>query len=300
MITAFQKQIEKASVLYPDWTGPAVDIPGWAKTYQRCRPILMRIYASAPHWQQAEKDGIKHVSPILVAFCASPAEVKAQVGAGLWKQVHHAKLTSNKHRLTLMLRMGWSFEQSLIWPTRRRFDPWKYRSYGNAKLHQAARLAGDGGDVVEWLMLLRDCARMGVQIDPSWGRKRLRREHDAAALEAVLKNADPTPWAKSWFIDVDGYSFSLLTSEVALATEGATMSDCVRGYAPYCRSGVEVVLSIQGPERATCSWRRGDPALQVKGRFNRSVSLKCVRAAESARTAYEEVLRQQSERGRSK
>ncbi|QFT81182.1 hypothetical protein FIU89_11230 [Roseovarius sp. THAF27] len=293
-MTSVREQIARASTLYPDWTGPVVELPGWASTFRKCRPILSRIYASSRHWQQAEKDGIRHVSPILVAFCASPAEVKAQVGAGLWKQVHHAKLTSNKHRLTLMLRMGWSFEQSLIWPTSRRFDPWKYRSYGNAKLHQAARLAGDDGDVVEWLLLLRDCARMGVQIDPSWGRKRLCREHDAAALKAVVARSDPTPWSKPWFFDFDGYSFSLLASESALATEGVTMSHCVRSYTYECRKGREFVLSVQGRERATCSWRIGDRAIQVKGRFNRPVTPRCRKAAKAARTAYEGVLREQS------
>lgn len=72
-----------------------------------------------------------------------------------------------------------------------------------------------------------------------------------------------------------------------LVIEGATQRHCVRSYARACRLGAEVVMKIDGVERATCSWRVGDSLIQVQGFANSQVSGECHKAAQAARAAFE-------------
>ena len=274
--------------LYPDWTGPKTALPPWVLNFGllKCRPILSRVYLSAAKWQQAEQDGIGNVAPMIVHFNADPRGIKELVGREVWRKIHHATLKSNVDRLVLCRLAGWTIEEAMLFPTKGRRRARAFLEHGKSALLLACRLARHTDEIREFLIMAQDVQRMGGNPDPAWGRKRLRREHDALALKRAFDSCDPTPWARPWYHDVGAYSFALLKSESELAMEGACQRHCVRSYARACRAGTDVVLRIDGAKRATCSWRVGDRAIQVKGFANSKVSAECLAAAKKARAAY--------------
>lgn len=279
---------EWARTLYPDWTGPKVVLPNWVSAYglSRNRMIVQRVYASSGTWQQAVADGLENISPIIVLFNLRPGEIKQTVGTEAWKKVHNGSLKANVDRLVLKMCGGWTFEEALLFPTFMRRRAKRYFRKSKTAVLSACRNATSAEDFEAQLIMAEDFQRMGGQLDQSWGRKRLRKEHDARAMERVIKFSDPEPWSKAWFFDHDGYSFSLLKSEAELALEAALQRHCVGSYAHACRQGQTVVLRVEGRERATCSWTSRDSHLQVAGKFNRKVSPGCQAAASVTRAAY--------------
>lgn len=281
--------------LYPDWDGKLIQMPTWAIRVGLSKhpQVKRRIYAAGPHIHQAVADGIEQVAPILALLNASPAEAKARLGGEYWKTVHHSTVTANANRMVFGLIGGWSLPEIMAMPAMNKPGAKALLSHnGKTVLQMAGRLAAKGGDLRDFLAMARDIQRMGGTLDLAWGRKRLRREHDALVMAAAVRWASPTPWAEPWFHDVGPWSFSLLKSELELMIEGGVQRHCAWSYARDCRSGKETVLSIQGPERATCSWPKGGTSIQVQGRFNRDVSAECVLAAKEARLAYLAHLRQ--------
>lgn len=279
--------------LYPDWAGPAVALPAWVSQYglSRFKPLISRVYASAPKWVQADADGIANVTPIIVRYNLHPHQIKEQIGGEYWKRIHHAKLKTNLDRMVMMMVAGWSLDEAMLFPEKeQKRGLWLTKAEKGPAL-LACNLAEKRGELLEFLTMATDLRRMGGVIDPGWGRKRLKREHDAAAIKMMMERSDPTPWAKPWFCDVGAYSFRLLTSEAELAIEGITQRHCCRSYAKDCRTGKEVVMQIEGPERATCSWRPGLADIQVKLFANNAPSKETVMAARAARanfTAFQE------------
>lgn len=275
--------------LYADWDGKPINLPAWATRagLRRSPQAVRRIYAAGPHIAQAEADGIAHVSPVLALLNASPAEARARLGGEHWKAVHHSTVTANANRLVFGLLGGWSIPEIMAMPPMNRPSA-KYllSHHGKTVILMAGRLAAKGGDFHEFLTMARDVQRMGGTLDLSWGRKRLRREHDALVMAYAVRWASPAPWADPWFHDVGPWTFTLLKSELELVIEGGIQRHCAGSYARDCKAGRETVLSIQGPERATCSWRKGGTEIQVKGRFNADVSAECVLAAKEARLAF--------------
>lgn len=275
--------------LYAGWDEKPIDLPGWAiRAGLRKHPqVVRRIYAAGPHIKQADADGIGNVAPVLTLLNASPAEARKRLGGENWKTVHHATLTANANRLVFSLIGGWPIEEVMAMPAMNKPKAKSLLShYGKSVIQMAGRLAVRGGNFDEFLGMARDVQRMGGTLDLSWGRKRLRREHDALVIARAIRWASPVPWAEAWFYDVGPWSFSLLKSEAELVIEGGVQRHCAGSYAQACRTGKETVLSIQGPERATCSWRKGSAEIQVKGRHNGDVSAECVLAAKEARLAY--------------
>ena len=274
--------------MYPEWDGYHAEIPSWAVRagLLKYNPIVRSIGATAALWKRAEADGIPQIAPALVLFAKPPDQIKADVGGEIWRRMHHAKISANVDRLVLRLIGGWTLDEAMEWPAWRRAKPC-ISSHGKSALLWACRNSATKGDFSDNLQLARDFQRMGGVVDPAWGMKRMRREHDAKAVQFAMRSANPEPWAKPWFCDVGPYSFSLLKSELELALEGATQRHCARSYALACRDGREVVLRIEGPERATCSWRVGERYIQVKAACNKPVMDETEVAAAEARRLFE-------------
>lgn len=274
--------------LYPDWTGNKVKMPSWfiRSGLQKKTPIVRRLYASASKWEQAERDGLHSLAPIIVAFNKEPREIKKIVGGVYWREIRQSKTKSNVDRLTLMMLGGWSIDEAMTFPAKTRKHAKSFLHVGKSTLLMACKLSEKHGDLSEQLIIARDVQRMGGKICPEWGRKRLKREHDSLIVKKIMDNSDPTPWSKPWFFECNGYTFSLLKSESELVLEGALQRHCSRSYAAMCRSGKEFVFSIQGRERATCSWGRGESGIQVKGFANTAVSEDCVNASIAARKEF--------------
>lgn len=279
--------------LYEGWGGPRVALPDWVirAGLVKYKPLLQRIYATAANWQQAEADGIGQVAPMLVYFGGSVQDSKAQAGAH-WKSIHHAKITTNIDRLFLLMVGGWRLDEAMLWPAASyRRSKTLLKGHTRQTLIAACRLCSNGKDLRDWIITCTDIDRMKGIVDPSWGRKRVKREHDALVIKTIMERSDPTPWAKPWHLDIGPFTFSLICSETDLALEGATQKHCAKSYAKDCRNGDEIVMRILGPERATCSWRPGQPDIQVKAFANREVGAECYRAAREARLAFESTMR---------
>lgn len=286
----------RSSALYPDWDALNVELPDWVVRHglRKCNKLVGQVYASAKIWQQAKEDGIANVAPIIVKFNKSPQEIRQEIGGLYWKQIHHATTKANVDRLVLMVIGGWTLDEAMLFPIKGKTSAKMYiGNYGKTALLHACRLSAKGGDFRDQLTIAQDVQRMGGVIDPCWGRKRLKKEHDALVVKRMFDRTDSTPWAKSWFFDVGAYSFALLKSETDLAIEGATQRHCIASYASACRSGRETALRIDGAEHATCSWKKGDSQIQVKGFANSQVSAECIAAAKEARVAYLATIQQE-------
>ena len=275
--------------LYPDWEQQRFALPNWFTRYGLGQFTCMKaeVYSCAKKLQQLDADGLSNLAPIVVLFGANPAEIRAKIGGEKWKILHHSTTRANVDRFVLCRIAGWTLDEALTFPTKSPRRAKSFLTYSKTALLAACRLGGERGDLTEQLIIASDIVRMGGAIDPTWGRKRTKREHDVLAVQKMIAATNSEPWAKAWFFDVAGYSFSLLKSESELAIEGVVQRHCVRSYAASCRAGKEVVLQITGEERATCSWRRGEPHMQVQGFANLAVSPQCVAAARVARKSYE-------------
>lgn len=275
--------------LFPDFEQNAFRLPVWFARagLSKYKPLVSMLRASWAQWAQADKDGLTHLAPFIVLFNAPPAKIRKEVGGHVWHRIRTANVTTNANRMVLRLVGGWTLEEAMEWPVHERRGALKLVKFNHkSELLTAFRHTAPGERVLDNLILARDFTRMGGMIDPTWGKGRLKREHDALAMKRALDSSDPTPWAKPWFCDIDGYTFTLLTSETELAMEGISQRHCCRSYARSCRNGVETVFSILGPERATMSWNSRYQELQVKAFANRAVKTATRWAAHRAISKY--------------
>jgi hypothetical protein len=227
----------------------------------------------------AERDGIPQVAPILLAFSGRPDEVRARIGKGLWKRVHHSCLKSNISRAIAKITTRLDFATIMEIPeSALRETVGQCKSSGESAVTVAARIAKTRAEMREAVMLARDTARMGGSPNPKWSLRRLREEHDRLARDLALKDADPTPWADPWEWCHDGFRFRRLVSNADFAAEGRVMRHCIAGYASRARRGDETAFAITGDERASASFDRGGH-IEIKGRHNRLVSTRCHRSA---------------------
>lgn len=241
--------------LYPDWTPPKY--PQWLEKMKR-GPVKSvfanRLHYNARKVRQADADGIDQLVPIIIAAEAEPADLRRELGSGVWKKIHHATQATNGKRATIWLhflgKKPWS-EIVEIKPCHlgsvlnsiKRNEQWTSVYYAGTR--------ASSGRFHQTEMLYRDAARMGVQINPKWSLTRLRKEHDAASLKAALRKASSTPWAKPWSTSVDGFKFERLISDQDFAYEGLSQRHCVASYARTAKRGDLVVFRVTGADRAT-------------------------------------------------
>ncbi|MEL6646983.1 MAG: hypothetical protein AAFQ05_04650 [Pseudomonadota bacterium] len=220
-------------------------------------------------------------------YNAPPAEIKKTVGGHNWHKLRTSSTKANVNRMVLRLVGGWSFEEAMEWPAHERRHAKSFLKFSTKSvLLIACRHTQPGERLLDNYRLAEDFVRLGGTIYLTWGRKRLKREHDALAVKRALDSSDPTPWANPWYFDIGGYTFTLLESEAELAIEGASQRHCCRSYAQACRYGTETAFSIIGPERATMSWNSRLDALQVKSFANGPVSSKTKTAASRCVSEY--------------
>lgn len=282
-------QLILTHTLYPDWDGENRQPPEWIEKFglSKCIPLVSNALQSKEYLDQAEQDGLHHLTPIITLFKAEPAQIKKQVGGEIWRAFRTTTHKANVNRLVLIMLGGWTIEEALILPTNIKGHAKSLLGRSKTAILLASKLSTTDQQFKEHLTLCEDVQRMNGILEKTWGKKRLKREHDALVIKRMTNASDPTPWDKPWFFDCDGYTFSLLKSETELAIEGARQRHCVRSYAHACRNGLEIVVSIQGRERATASWRViGSETPQIKGFANSNVSKDLILATVEARQAF--------------
>lgn len=273
---------DAATPLLPD--APVWREPQWLHDagFRKKGDLYRWMMRSAPLIRQAEADGIPQVAPILAAYRLPPAEVRAIIGAGLWRRVHHGDVIDNAWRARIKLTTKLPFATIMDIPRGAfREVAGMVAHRGETAVTVAARIACNRNQMREAVMLVRDTVRMGGEVSPAWSLRRLREEHDRLAREHARRRADPTPFAEPWRCEIDGFTFTRLVSAADFTEEGAVMRHCIAGYARDAKAGRETAFRIEGPERASVSFAtRGH--VEIRGRLNSKVTEPCRRAAMKA------------------
>ena len=260
------------NTLFPEYEMGAFRLPPWFIRYglKNHHHLVRMARNSWKHWAQTDADGCENLSPFVMMYGEPPKEIKKIVGGHMWNRIRTATTKTNLDRMVLYTLLGWTLDEAMCWPEREKRHAMGFINspYSKSVLLVACRHTKPGEKLLHHFQLARDIERMGGTIDPTVGRKRLRRQHDALVLKREQERSDPTPWAPPWRCRIDGYTFTLLTSALDLAVEGASQRHCCRSYADACREGREIVFKIDGPQRATVSWNTHYQSLQVKTAWN--------------------------------
>lgn len=247
-----------------------------------------------PYINEAERDGLYHLIPAILAHGASPQQIRAKIGRGSWRRVANNSVSRNLLIMRAALRC-----------------PVKYRDDAFVRLLEmpsgilpSVRHGADADEIIAaritprkrrdeffaTLHIVSDTRRMMLpaEFNPEWGLARMRREHELATKAVMQQRYSAKPFASDWAFEKDGYSARLLTSQLDIATEGATQHHCVASYARIAAKGDYAVFRIDGKERATAGIR-GRQVDQVYGACNAQVSDECLKFARMVASHYSAV-----------
>lgn len=244
--------------------------------------------------EQAKKDGIENIAPLIIKTGNSPHEMKKQLGKGLWKKLAHNSASRNK-LIVQRTRHGSTIEalQSMS-STALKLDvrdeilalrdiPWKNVVGGKGKVRVIARYISD---------YYRMQGQMGLPVSRDLKWSTTKSLHDESVR--LYNERNRLAYIKDFNIpsDVlrefscDGVIFSLLTSGQQVVDEGREMHHCVGSYAKSVANGGYLVYKVEGDERATLgitiSYEGGKAAYmyqQCYKKCNEQVSAKTKAAA---------------------
>lgn len=202
---------------------------------------------------EAERDGLHHLIPAIVAFTAPPSVIRTAVGKGMWKRIAANSRTRNA-RILQHAQTAPSISERFVW----------LQQFPSGVLNGVQGLDPDAEALAARLTpwrnplsfqhtahIIRDARRMLGDLNPAWGLARIQREHDRAVMERRSRTFSNKPFAQPWAFERGGYKAELLTSKLAIAVEGDTQHHCVGSYASMAADGRYAVLRIEGPHRAT-------------------------------------------------
>lgn len=234
--------------------------------------------------RQAQRDGIEHVAPILVALGCEPAVAKKRVGPASWRHVHHSPLGTNLKRANALLRSNIPLADLIAFPTKALPGvPKAAVRYSTEAVVYAGHVATNTREFREAVMLAHDAAGMGVNLNLKWSLKRLSKEHDRAAMEVARRSASDVPWQEPWSTEVDGFTFTLLRSARDFSAEALMQRHCIASYIGAARQGSCYVMKIEGLERATVRFYPVSISVaEVKALYNGEVSHQCYKACVTA------------------
>lgn len=250
---------------YPEW---AISL-NWHKNFALGRYLDDGLAVIA----QAEADGIPQVAPLLVAFRGPPSLVRARLGRGLWRRVHHSDLALNARRADTWLRTALDF--ALIMDMAPKLFPSAaslVEQVGREGYAFVARRTARPKDAKELAHYVRDYLAMGGQLNPEWTVKRLREEHDREAAFMARRCASDAPWAEPWSWEHDGFIFTRLISDVDFQQEALTQKHCIASYAYRAKKGEQIAFRIEGRERATLMFSMKGRSAELKAARNGPVS----------------------------
>lgn len=251
--------------------------------------LVYQAHQVLPYVNEAERDGLNHLIPAIVAFGKSPSEVRKETGPATWRRIAHNSRTRNRKILQIAARphqlenLAANFITLLDFPSGVLpgvHDPSSLDYAIAARVCERKTFMG----LEAAYHTVVDARRMiGDAFNPRWSMARIRREHDRATAERIKTKYSDKPFTDAWSMEVDGFTFTLLITPLDIGLEGASQHHCVGSYASEAQRGKYRVFKIEGAERATLGlWRRGpfDWAVdQVYGPCNQVVSDKCRAAA---------------------
>lgn len=260
--------------------------------WQRYDSALVKLANSAlPYINEAERDGLYHLVPAILAHGSSPHEIRAKIGRGAWRRVANNSTSRNWliMRATLRARAedrAAAFVRLLDIPS----GVLPVVSEGASEEEViAARITPlkRKSEFLQTRHVVRDTRRMMLpaEFNPEWGLARMRREHELATKAFMERRYSNKTFAPDWGFEEKGYSAKLLTSQADIATEGATQHHCVASYARSAAMLEYAVFRIDGKERATAGIRNGRVD-QVYAACNAPVSDDCMAFARKAAARY--------------
>jgi PcfJ-like protein len=210
--------------------------------------------------QQAEKDGLSNILPIITYANLPPAELKKKFGKN-WKVLANNSLNKNKAVISAITSRFASdihgntlkFMENLVdLPTTvlrnhpdvstdgMRYIASNFKGRWNQKLTSEKRFYRDSEQLA---------AKLDTVINPKWSYRRLKEEHDKWSRELAMRTNSPDKFESVKNIIVkehvfNGYVATLLDSAYLIANEGLEMGHCVAGYIDSCRNGNYLVYSI--------------------------------------------------------
>lgn len=207
---------------------------------------------------QAVRDRTINLIPLMLQYEEDTQQLRKRFGKGLWKQLSHTSKTRMRYLAPLLIkdtefvtvRTGilkrinqW---EGFVYRTNPEFDPAKIA---------AAKIAPTVADFERTDMLIRDTLRMaqrqGSKVNYDWSYRRWQEEHELVSQEINKARFSDKKFTEDCVFTDGGYTFTLLTSQLNIATEGNTMKHCVSSYAHIASKGDYAVFKVEGKERAT-------------------------------------------------
>lgn len=244
--------------------------------------LVWRANSALPYVNEAERDVLFNIVPVIVTFAKSPQEIRRLIGRGAWRRVANNSVTRNCRIMQAMERMRRTEDgpaDPAAFLRLLEFPSGVMRGVYVADDDEviAARITPrkTAIEFQQTVHLVRDTRRMlGRAFNPSWGFARVEREHHTATREIMRGKFSDRRFADDWTFDADGFAAELLTSQLDIATEGAAQHHCVASYARQAANGGYAVFRIEGKERATAGLR-GGRIDQVYGACNNPISDEC-------------------------
>lgn len=247
--------------------------------------------AVLPYINEAERDGLYHLIPVILTHGASPQDIRAKIGRGAWRRVANNSVSRNLLIMHATKRGGVavqleSFLRLLEMPSG--VMRGVRGDVGDDEVI-AARITPRmrAREFQQTVDMVSDTRRMMLpdEFNPQWGYARMRREHELATKAIMQQRYSDKAFASEWSFDDAGFSATLLTSQASIATEGGIQHHCVASYARSCAMHEYAVFRIEGNERATAGIR-GGRVDQVYGACNAPVSDACKAFAIKLATNY--------------
>lgn len=251
----------------------------WRKTNGR---LVDLAYKHQEKVLQAHRDGIGNIIPFIILTGMDPSELKRHYGTGLWKRLAANSVTRNRLIAHHSRAIGPDVEHLQAMRSGHLVVAGS-AGFCSAAAHADRLLPKIDKNAFRHLgHTIRDCMRMDAY-NPRWGVARLMREHDEAVAARARGEYSDRRFADDLVGEVDGYTFTLLTSQAAIAHEGRAMHHCVSVYAGDAAQSGYLVFTVEGQgERATLGAFPGimRPELdQLYGACNSRVSNECTAAA---------------------
>lgn len=252
--------------------------------------LVHMAHAVLPYINEAERDGLYNLIPIIIAYGAAPQAIRSEIGRGAWRRIANNSPSRNRLIMNAMLRCQ-APERSAAFFRLLEIPSGVMRAIHGAEENEiiAARLAPRKRipEFMQTLHIVRDTRDMLTphEFNPQWGLARMRQEHEDATKALMRGHYSDKRFADDWAFEDGCYTAALLTSQAEIATEGATQHHCVASYARGAAKGQYLVFRIDGKERATAGIVGGQVD-QVYCACNAAPSDECVAFTHKLAKAY--------------
>lgn len=253
--------------------------------------LVLAAHAALPYIHEAERDNLYNLIPLILTHRASPQAIRAKIGRGAWRRVANNSVSRNLLIMHATLRCKESsqadaFAKLLEMPSGV-MRGIQYEIDDDAVIAARITPRKRPREFQATVHLVSDTRRMMMpaEFNPGWGLARMRQEHERATRAIMQRRYSDKKFAEDWSFQENGFTATLLTSQLDIATEGETQHHCVASYARSAAMGEYEVFRIEGKERATAGVRTG-LVDQVYGACNARVSDDCAAFARKVASKY--------------